>query len=113
VFERNPEFMADFMMQYKIGMSDPTDESPALNGLATFLAFILFGSVPLIPYFLRDPTKETFYLSVFATLGALVALGLLRWKATNETVSRCVGETVSVGGICAVVAFGVGLVFAA
>lgn len=113
VFERNPEFMADFMMQYEIGMSDPTDESPALNGLATFLAFILFGSVPLIPYFLRDPTKETFYLSVFATLGALVALGLLRWKATNETVSRCVGETVSVGGICAVVAFGVGLVFAA
>ncbi len=112
VFERNPEFMADFMMQYEIGMSDPTGDSPALNGLATFIAFIIFGAVPLIPYFLMDPTQTTFYLSVFATFAALVALGLLRWKVTNETVSRCVGETLLVGGICAVVAFGVGLLFA-
>ncbi len=112
VFERNPEFMADFMMQYEIGMADPSDESPAMNGLMTFLSFIVFGAVPLIPYFLREPDKTTFYLSVFATFSALVALGLLRWKATNETVFRCVGETVMVGGICAVVAFGVGLVFA-
>ncbi len=112
VFERNPEFMADFMMQYEIGMSDPTGDSPALNGLATFIAFIIFGAVPLIPYFLMDPTKTTFYLSVFATFAALVALGLLRWKVTNETVYRCVGETLLVGGICAVVAFGVGLLFA-
>ncbi len=112
VFERNPEFMADFMMQYEIGMSDPTGDSPALNGLATFIAFIIFGAVPLIPYFLMDPTQTTFYLSVFATFAALVALGLLRWKVTNETVYRCVGETLLVGGICAVVAFGVGLLFA-
>ena len=110
VFERNPEFMADFMMQYEIGMSDPSDENPAMNGLATFLAFLIFGSVPLIPYFLMDPSKTTFYLSVFATFAALVALGLLRWKVTNETVYRCVGETVLVGGICAIVAFGVGVV---
>jgi len=110
VFERNPEFMADFMMQYEIGMSDPSDENPAMNGLATFLSFLVFGSVPLIPYFLFTPTQDTFYMSVFSTFGALVALGLLRWKATNETITRCVGETVLVGGICAIVAFGVGVI---
>lgn len=111
ILERNPEIYADMMMQYEIGMADPSDENPALNGLATFLAFILFGAVPLIPYFLLAPTEATFWLSVFATFSALVTLGLLRWKVTNETMLRCVGETVLVGGICAVVAFGVGLAF--
>lgn len=113
VLSRNPEFMADFMMQYEIGMSDPSDDNPAMNGLATFIAFIIFGSVPLLPYFLLEPIESTFHLSVFATFMALVALGLLRWKVTNETVLRCVGETVLVGGICAIVAYLVGLAFAA
>ncbi len=111
VLERHPEFMADFMMQYEIGMADPTGENPAMNGLATFIAFIIFGAVPLIPYFLMEPSQLTFNLSVAATFWALVALGLLRWKVTNETMLRCVGETVLVGGICAIVAFGVGLAF--
>ena len=112
VLERNPEFMADFMMQYEIGMADPTDDNPAMNGFATFVAFIIFGSVPLIPYFLLEPTDTTFQLSVIATFLALVSLGLIRWKVTNETMFRCVGETVLVGGICAIVAYGVGLAFA-
>lgn len=110
ILERNPEFMADFMMQYEIGMADPTGDNAAMNGLATFIAFIIFGSVPLIPYFLLEATSTTFWLSVVATFSALVALGLLRWKVTNETMFRCVGETVLVGGICAIVAFVVGAV---
>lgn len=112
VLERNPEFMADFMMQYEIGMADPTGDNPALNGLATFIAFLIFGSVPLIPYFLLEPVQTTFWLSVLASLSALIALGMIRWKVTSETMFRCVGETVLVGGICAIVAFGVGLAVA-
>ena len=52
---RNPEFMADFMMQYEIGMADPTDDGPAARGLMTFVSFIFFGSAPLLPYFFMDP----------------------------------------------------------
>ena len=82
-----------------------------MNGLFTFGAFLIWGSVPLIPYFLFEPTQSTFRLSVAATLAALTSLGLLRWKVTNESMLRCVGETVLVGGICALVAFGVGMIF--
>lgn len=112
ILERHPDFMADFMMQYEIGMSDPTDDSPAMSGLATFIAFVVFGAAPLLPYFVAAPKPETFYASLLLSLAALVALGLLRWKVTNETMRRCVGETLLVGGICGVVAFGVGLMFA-
>ena len=110
---RNPEFMADFMMQYEIGMADPTDDGPAARGLMTFVSFIFFGSAPLLPYFFMDPLPATFTISILATFSALIALGTLRWHVTNETLARCVGETVLVGGICAAVAYLVGAAFAA
>ncbi len=111
ILERNPGFMAEMIMQYQIGMQNPMDTSAMMNGLFTFVAFITLGSVPLIPYFLFDPTQSTFYTSIIATFGALVALGLLRWKVSDQSVLRSVGETVLIGGICAVIAYGVGLVF--
>lgn len=108
ILARHPEFMADLMMTYEFGMSDPDEERPAINGLFTFGSFVIFGAVPLVPYFLLDATDRTFALSVLATLLALMSLGLLRWNATGERLARCVGETVLVGTICALVAFAVG-----
>lgn len=111
VMARNPEFMADFMMQYEIGLADPSGDAPAARGVMTFLAFVSFGAMPLVPYFLMEPVPATFRVSVLFTFVALVALGLLRWRVTNETLWRCVGETVLVGGICAAVAYAVGALF--
>lgn len=108
MLSRHPRIMADLMMTYEFGMADPDEESPARNGLSTFLSFVVFGAVPLLPYFLLPPDGRTFALSVSATAAALAALGLLRWNATGERVLRCVGETVLVGAICAVIAFAVG-----
>jgi VIT1/CCC1 family predicted Fe2+/Mn2+ transporter len=111
IMARNPEYMADFMMQYEIGVADPSDDGAALRGLATFFSFILFGMAPLLPYFLLEPVPATFAVSVAATFAALVALGLLRWKVTSQTLARCLAETVLVGGTCAAVAYAVGWAF--
>ncbi len=108
ILTRHPEIMADLMMTYEFGMHDPDEDNPAVNGFITFLSFIVFGAVPLVPYFLLDPTDTTFRLSVLATAGALAALGLLRWNATGERLVRTVGETMLVGGTCAAVAYLVG-----
>ena len=108
ILARHPEMMADLMMTYEFGMQDPDEESPALNGLFTFGSFVLFGAIPLCPYFVLDPTESTFRLSLIATFFALVTLGLLRWNATGERLVRTVGETVLVGSVCAAVAFSVG-----
>lgn len=111
VMARNPEFMADFMMQYELELPDPTGDEPAARGLATFVSFLTFGSMPLWPYFVLPPQQAAFRLSLGMTFAALVALGLLRWRATTQGLMRCVGETVLVGGVCAVVAYLVGLAF--
>lgn len=108
---RNPEFMADFMMQHEVGIADPTGDDPASRGLMTFGSFLLFGSAPLWPYFVLPPEPETFRLSLVMTFAALIALGSLRWRVTDETFARCVGETVLVGGTCAAVAYAVGVAF--
>lgn len=112
IMEKYPDHYADFMMAYEIQMADPEGESPILNGLATFVAFIIFGAIPLIPYFLFEPTQTTFYLSVIATFTALILLGLLRYWVVRNSILRSVGETVLVGGVCAGVAYTVGLFFA-
>ena len=112
LYARNPEVMADFMMQHEMGMASPEGTSPARDAVATFLAFILFGAIPLLPYFLLPPEPATFRLSVGATIGALVLLGLLRWKVTTLPLARAIAETVAVGGVCAVVAYLVGVLVA-
>ncbi|MFD1158575.1 VIT1/CCC1 transporter family protein [Roseovarius aestuarii] len=108
ILARHPEMMADLMMTYEFGMQDPDEESPAVNGLFTFGSFVIFGAVPLVPYFIFEPVDDTFALSLAATFTALVALGLLRWNATGEKPIRAVGETVLVGTVCAAVAYFVG-----
>lgn len=103
-----PQLMADLMMTYEFGMQDPDEQSPALNGIFTFVSFVAFGVIPLLPYFLLDANLQTFYLSVLATFLALVGLGLLRWRATGDELWRCLWETIAVGALCAIVAYGVG-----
>lgn len=112
IIARNPAMMADLMMTYEFGMSDPDADNPAINGFFTFAAFIVFGAVPLLPYFFLPAEPRTFNLSLTASGLALVALGMLRWNATGERLVRCVGETVLVGAICAAVAYAVGLLVA-
>ena len=109
---KSPELVADLMMNYELEMHDMRQVSPAMDGLVTFISFVIFGSIPLAPYFLLDPTPTVFILSVASTFGALSCLGLLRWWSTRENILRCVGETVLVGGVCALVAYVVGVVVA-
>jgi VIT1/CCC1 family predicted Fe2+/Mn2+ transporter len=110
ILMRHPDMMADLMMTYEFGMQDPDEDNPAVNGFVTFLSFTVFGAVPLCPYFLLEPNQQTFYLSIAATGGALVSLGLLRWNATGEGLARSIGETVAVGTVCAIVAYVVGVI---
>jgi VIT1/CCC1 family predicted Fe2+/Mn2+ transporter len=109
---RNPGFVADLIMAYEYKMTDPRSLRPALDGLVTFLSFVALGLLPLLPYLLAAPDDLAFRLSVATTALALLALGLLRWQATGERPLRSIGETMLVGGTCAVVAYAVGLMVA-
>ena len=103
--------MADFLLRYGEGLEDGSGAAPAWSGLATFISFLIFGAIPLSPYFFLAPTETAFTMSVALTFSALTALGVVRWAVSGQSLLRCVGETVAIGGACAIVAYAVGLAF--
>lgn len=111
LYSKNPEYWADFMMNYELELANPTKEDALRNGLATTTAFITFGIIPLIPYIFMRDVPRLFTLSCLFTLVAFLFLGILRWRVTKQSFVRSVGEMILVGGVSAAVAYVVGSFF--
>ncbi len=61
----------------------PEEEAhPARHGLATFLAFVVAGSVPLLPFVLPISPAARDALSLALTMGALFGVGAARGMVT-------------------------------
>jgi len=111
LYEKNPEYYADFMMNHELELPNPRGENPLHAGLATFFAFVTFGFVPLIPYVFMSKMNNLFTLACIFAFTALAILGFLRWRVTKHTFIRSTGEVILVGGVSAVFAFIVGSFF--
>ena len=111
IYSKNPEYWADFMMNHELEMPNPGNDNPIYNGLATFFSFLFFGFIPLIPYFFPQEVGNTFILACSFALGALILIGILRWKITRENIWKSMSEVIFLGGTAAVVAFIVGTFF--
>ncbi len=113
-YRTNEEYWLDFMMHHKHKESDPRGENEIFTGLATFLSFMAFGAIPLLPFMLQeagDP-KVTFVYSIIGTFTALVMLGTLKWRVIGSSFYSSLFEVVAVGGTAAILAYFVGTFFA-
>ena len=89
----------------------PEEEaSPARHGLATFLAFVAAGSVPLYPYVLPGATDYRFAWSTVATMAALFAVGAARALVTADRWWKTGLEMLVLGALVAASAYGVGAI---
>lgn len=111
IYKTNTAYWLDFMMEKELEMPNTEGEHPGFMALATFLAFLSFGFIPLVPYVLFGTHPNIFLFSCIATVGALLLVGLLRWKVTHQHPVRSIGETLLLGGTAAVVAYLVGTLF--
>lgn len=113
IYRTNEEYWLDFMMSHELEMSDPRGENPVLTGFATFLSFMIFGAVPLLPFMFMQEGEPAFafWLSSLGTLVALIILGLLKWRVIGSKLWSSLTEVVLVGGTAAVLAFLVGTFF--
>lgn len=103
---------ASIELMQKRGESVSDEASPVINGLMTYLSFILIGLVPLLAY-LADyifgwGAENVFLLSILSTAVAFWAIGLLKSRVAKTPVVRAVFETVALGLIAAVLAFVLG-----
>lgn len=110
-YVKNPSYLARFLLEEEHDMIDPTAETPFHTGLATFLSFVIFGSIPLIPFAVSGGSIPPLWVSSIATGIALVILGILRWRVTRQTVARSLGETILLGSLAALLAYKIGTLF--
>ena len=90
------------------------ERHPWKHGLATLLAFVVAGVVPLLPYVLRIGAPGQLIASTAATFATLFLLGALRALITKDRWWMTGLETLLLGAVVAGAAYGAGrLVLAA
>ena len=111
IISKNSDFWVKFILLHESNLENPDHINPVKTGFATFFSFVVFGFIPLIPYFFTSQVDISFYLSIFFTFLALNILGLVRSLITQNNWLFSIFETVSIGSIAAVLAYLVGVVF--
>jgi VIT1/CCC1 family predicted Fe2+/Mn2+ transporter len=90
------------------------ERHPWKHGVATLLAFVVAGAIPLLPYVMRIGVPGQLIASTAATFSTLFLLGALRAVITGDRWWMTGLETLSLGAIVAAAAYGAGrLVLAA
>jgi len=85
---------------------------PWKHAVATFVAFVVAGAIPLLPYLVPQLERRLFWSSA-CTFGALFAFGAARALVTADRWWRSGVETLALGVVVAVAAYGAGVLGAA
>jgi VIT1/CCC1 family predicted Fe2+/Mn2+ transporter len=85
---------------------------PWKHGLATLLAFVVAGAIPLAPYLVSLSSPARLTLSTGMTFATLFALGAARALITRDRWWRTGIETLALGVGVAAAAYGAGLLMA-
>lgn len=105
------EQWVDVMMVEELGLL-PDDRKPVMSAVATFGAFLMAGSVPLVTYlvglFVSIDPDLAFTLSIVLSALALFGLGAAKVLVTERSWFRSGLEMLVVGGVAAGVAYLVG-----
>ncbi len=92
--------------EYGLGSVDP---HPMKAAMATFLAFLIAGLIPLLPFLAG--MDAAFSTSAWMTLGVFFAIGALKSRWSLAPWWRSGLETLAIGGAAAAIAFLVGSLF--
>jgi len=116
-----PAFLDHMMAEELKILPNDTESSPAKSGAVTMLSFIVFGSVPLLPYltsFLSPTpalvlsTDNRLYVSILCTLLTLFVLGVVKNRVAEAETGRSWFIsgllTTFYGGLAALVSFIIG-----
>ncbi|MBT4916944.1 hypothetical protein HN709_05080 [Candidatus Peregrinibacteria bacterium] len=112
IITSNPEGWVDIMMRREFNMTQENVD-PIKGGIATFIAFVCIGFIPLMAYLFKPAfglsDSHTFIATCISTLTALFAVGAIksRFSVRNWIVSGL--ETALIGGLAASIAYFIGL----
>lgn len=106
---QNRENWIALMLEGEYGLS-PVDPHPFRAALYTFVAFLVAGFVPLLPFLIG--MEQAFGWSVGLTMSMFFAVGVWKSHWSLSPWWRSGFETFLIGGIAAAIAYVVGSLFA-
>lgn len=113
VITSDKKLWVDEMMTYELGLMEER-KSPAKAGLATFLAFIAAGFVPLISYVLAISfapiAPHSFIVAVILTAITIFVIGSLRTLVIDKKWYIAGLEMLLIGGAAAIAAYYIGFI---
>tara|TARA_R110002049_G_scaffold188402_2_gene356861 strand:- start:68804 stop:69517 length:714 start_codon:yes stop_codon:yes gene_type:complete len=98
----------NLMLTDEYGLARDNPE-PMRAAIATFAAFLAAGAVPLLPFLLGLP--HAFTTAILATLLTFFAIGAAKSHWSLAKWWRSGAETLLIGGVAALLAYGVGGLF--
>ena len=105
----NKKAWIDIMMAEEHSMTYDEKDNHAMHGVVTFIAFAIFGSIPLFPYLFGIEHDIRFAIACISTFAALIILGFTRSYITRERLLRGPIEILTVGVTGAIVAYSIGV----
>jgi len=106
----NERVWIETMMREEHGLSPAGVKLPALHGFVTFLSFLIFGAIPILPYmFGMVVPEQRLTVAVISTGIALLLLGILRSWVTKQRPFWGIIEVLGIGAVCAAAAYLVGV----
>ncbi|KKW13951.1 MAG: hypothetical protein UY53_C0004G0002 [Parcubacteria group bacterium GW2011_GWA2_50_10] len=105
---RDKKRWVDLMMREELHIIEEDAANPIKHAMATFLAFLAAGAVPLVPYLFAFSPYIQFELATFFAAIAFFAVGASRTLVTGANPWRAGLEILLVGGFAATVAYGAG-----
>lgn len=81
---------------------------PLRNGTITFGAFVVVGSIPLLPFLIPAAAAYPFLVSMVATAIAFFVIGGSRAAVSERSFFICGIEMLLIGGIASGIAYGIG-----
>ncbi len=104
----NEEAAIQLMLEGEYGLAG-VDPHPHRAAIATFLAFLVAGLIPLLPFLFGVP--EAFRVSAVLTCATFFGIGAMKAKWSLDPWWRSGLETLAIGGVAAAIAYGVGSLF--
>ena len=107
----NKKVWVDTMMADELSLVEEKT-SPVKKGAVTYMSFVLVGIIPLIPYllsFFSETIKASVYtLSIIMTFIAFFFIGSAKVYVTGKNFFKSGLETLLIGGVAAIIAYGIG-----
>ncbi len=111
IITSDPKVWVQMMLQFEFSVIEENSQ-PIKGAWATFWAFQLVGSIPLIGYVLSSffpwEPRTVFFGTIIATLCALFFVGTVKSRFTEKNPIRSGAETAAYGSLAAFIAYAVG-----